>query len=118
MKIEKNTDRFEVDVLKFSNLLEIEGAWTASDFASLLEMMEFGDISQMAESELREMCLMSLQDQEPDEAAYFVLKQNIGNGLKENQLRNMSHEMLTEKLWEEYVDPAFHERLFNVGSLL
>jgi len=26
--------------------------------------------------------------------------------------------MLTEKLWEEYVAPDFHERLFNVGSVL
>jgi len=26
--------------------------------------------------------------------------------------------MQDEKLWEEYVDPDFHERLFNVGSLL
>lgn len=111
-------NNFDVEILKFSNLLEIEGAWKASDFAALLDEMEFGDTSQMADTELREMCIMSLQDQEPDEAAYLVLKHVIGSDLKDSQIRNMSHEMLTEKLWEEYVDPAFHERLFNVGSVL
>ena len=111
-------NNFDVEILKFSNLLEIEGAWKSSDLEALLSEMEFGDTSQMGDSELREMCFMSLQDQEPDEAAYLVLKQVIGSDLKDNQLRNISHEMLNEKLWEEYVDPAFHERLFNVGSVL
>lgn len=110
--------KYEVEVLAFSNLTEIEGFWKQTDFAELLDAMEFGDHAQMGHDELREMCLMSLQDQEPDEAAYLVLKHVIGNELKDSQLRAMSHEMASEKLWEEYVDPAFHERLFNVGSLL
>lgn len=109
---------FHVQLLTFSNLLEIEGAWTNGDFETLLDHMEFGDRSGLSDDELREMCLMSLQDQEPDEAAYIVLKHVVGDALREGQLRNMANEMLDEKLWEEYVDPAFHERLFNVGSLL
>lgn len=112
------TNIFHVEVLDFSNLLEIEDAWTIDDFAALLDAMEYGDRSGLSDDELREMSLMSLQDQEPEEAAYLVLKHVIGDDLRENQLRNMSNEMLDEKLWEEYVDPAFHERLFNVGSLL
>lgn len=111
-------NKYEVEILRFSTLQEIDGAWNAADFAALLNDMEYGDQTLLGENELREMCLMSLQDMEPDEAAYLVLKHVIGDALKEGQLRNMSHEMLTEKLWEEYVDPAFHERLFNVGSVL
>lgn len=109
---------FHVQLIDFSNLLEIEGVWTNADFEALLDDMEFGDRSGLGDDELHEMCLMSLQDQEPDEAAYIVLKHVIGDALREGQLRNMANEMLDEKLWEEYVDPAFHERLFNVGSLL
>ncbi len=112
------TNSFHVQLLDFSNLLEIEDAWKSEDFAALLDAMEYGDRSGMSDDELREMCLMSLQDQEPEEAAFLVLSHVIGDDLRENQLRNMSNEMLDEKLWEEYVDPAFHERLFNVGSLL
>lgn len=110
--------KFHIDVANVSTLREIKGAWTAADFSALLDAMEYGDQSQMSDDELREMCLMSLQDQDADEAAYLVLKQVIGSDLREGQLRNMSNEMMSEKLWEEYVDPHFHERLFNVGSLL
>ena len=105
-------------MLEFTNLLKIEGAWTNDDFAALLDAMEYGDRSGMGDDELREICLISLQDQAPEEAAYLVLKHDMGDVLREGQLRNMANEMLEEKLWEEYVDPAFHERLFNVGSLL
>lgn len=30
----------------------------------------------------------------------------------------MSHEMTSEKLWEEYSDLSLHERLFNLATLL
>ncbi|WP_417518581.1 hypothetical protein [Minwuia sp.] len=109
---------FHVDVRDVIEIEEIDGTWTADDFRALLDAMDFGDHAGMAEDELREMCLMSLQDQDPNDAAYLVLRYVIGDALRDGQLRNMSSEMQDEKLWEEYVDPAFHERLFRVGSLL
>ena len=109
---------FGVRVLGFSNLLEIDGARTSQDFSALLEAMDYGDQSGMGDDELREMCIMSLQDFEPVEAAYLVLKRDLGDVLREGQLQNIANEMLDEKLWEEYADTALHERLFNTGSLL
>lgn len=109
---------FHVEILSFQNLREIDGAWTTGDFAALLDAMEFGDRSEIGDADMREMCIMSLQDLEPAEAAYLALKHVLGGVLRDGQLRNMATEMLDEKLWEEYVDPACHERLFNVGSLL
>lgn len=111
-------NRYQVQLVSFVNIREIEGARTARDYAALLEAMEYGDQSGMSDGDLREMCLMSLQDQSPEEAAYLVLKHDLGGALRDGQLRNMANEMLEEKLWEDYVDPDFHERLFNVGSLL
>lgn len=109
---------FSVHLREFSSLLEIDGAWALSDYSKLLDAMEFGDVAKIDDGELRDMCLMSIQDLEPEEAAFLVLEHVIGDSLRESQLRNMANEMLDEKLWEEYVDPSFHERLFNVGSLL
>lgn len=112
------THKYHVEVLDFSNLQEIEGAWKPLDYHVLLDAMGFDEHAGMNDDEVREMCLMSLQDHEPDEAAHLVLKHVIADALKESQLRNMSREMTSEKLWEEYVDPTYHERLFNVGSVL
>lgn len=109
---------FRVQVQSFANLLEIEGARTTADFAALLDAMEYGDTSGMSDEELRDMCLLSLQDLEPAEAAYVVLKQDMSDALRDGQARNLSSEMLDEKLWEEYADSALHERFFKAGSLL
>jgi hypothetical protein len=43
---------------------------------------------------------------------------HLGDVLSAGQIQYIAHEMRDEKLWEEYVDPALHERLFHVGSLL
>lgn len=109
---------FHVRVRDFSNLLEIEGARTTDDFAALLDVMEYGDRSGMNDDELREMCILSLQDLAPEEAAYVVLKHDVGDVLRDGQLRNLANEMQEEKLWEDYADSSLHERLFNSGSLL
>ena len=111
-------NNFRVHLLSFSNIREIEGARSKGDFSALLEAMEYGDQSGMSEDELREMCIMSLQDLEPVEAAYLVLKHDMGNVLRDGQIRNAAGEMLDEKLWEEYADSSLHERMFNAGSLL
>jgi hypothetical protein len=112
------TNVFSVRVLGFSKLLEIEGARTAADYAGLLDAMDGGDVTEMSDEELREMCIMSLQELEPLDAAYLVLKHDMGDVLRDGQARNVAGEMREEKLWAEYVDSTLHERLFNVGSLL
>lgn len=107
-----------VRIVSFSVLQEIEGVRTDSDFLALLEAMEFEDTAGLSRDELREMCLMSLQDREPEEAAALVLAHDLADRLRDGQIRNLSVEMLEDKMWEEYSDMALHERLFNVGSLL
>lgn len=112
------TNVFRVRVLDFSNILEIEGSRTDADFSALLDAMEYGDQSGMNEDERREMCIASLQDLDPDEAAYIVLRHDLGSVLRDGQIRNLAGEMCDEKLWEEYSDSALHEQFFNSGSLL
>lgn len=112
------TTKFQVQLLSFSNLREIEGARSSGDFAALLDDMEYGDQSGMSDDELREMCILSLQGLKPTEAAYLVLKHDMDDDLRDGQIRNLASEMLDEKLWEEYADSSYHERMFNAGSLL
>lgn len=111
-------NRFQVQVLSFSILQELEGAWKVDDFSALLEALDYGDTSGMNDDELREMCIMSLQDLSPEEAAALVLKYILGNRLKDGQIRSIANEMLDDKLWEQYADMSLHESMFNIGSLL
>lgn len=109
---------FHVDVLTFSILEEIADVWTGKEFSELLAEMEFGSTDGMGQSELREMCLLALQDFEPEEAAALVLKYRLGDRLSNGQISNIAADMAEEKPWEEYANMALHEQLFNVSSLL
>jgi hypothetical protein len=110
--------KFKVRVVRFSVLKELEGVWTADDFLALLDLMEFGDTSGIDADELCDMCLLSLQDLHPRDAAALLLRYKLGDKLSKGEISNMSSEMLDEKLWEEDSDMTLHEQLFNVGSLL
>jgi hypothetical protein len=112
------TPRYEVRVIRFDVLEQLDGAWVNDDFLALLDAMEYGDTATISSDELRDMCVLSLQDLEPRAAAALILRHKLGNLLSDGEIRNMSNEMLDEKLWEEHADMTLHEALFNIGSLL
>jgi hypothetical protein len=109
---------FLVKVVRFKELIEIAGVWGDVDFVKILNLLEYGDTTGLEGQELRDMCLLSLQDLSPEEAAELILRLHLGNRLSNGQIQNMAREMRDEKLWEEYADLSLHERLFHVGSLL
>lgn len=110
--------RFEVERLNFKTIHELPNSWSNQDYKILLEIMDYGDAANLAPEELREMCLMSLTDNEPEDAAKIVLEYVFKDRLTKGQIDNLSNEMLDEKIWEEYADLAMHEELFNVNQLL
>ncbi len=111
---------FNVEILSFVKISEIENAWTADDYKSLLSMMDIGEdeLGGMSESELQEMCLMSLNDFEHHEAAKYVLQHIFKDEMTEGKIDQMSHQMIEAKLWEEHADAAYHKRLFDAYGLL
>lgn len=96
----------------------LPNSWNTDDYKNLLEIMDYGDTAELSDKELEEMCLLSLSDNEPNEAAEIVLKYLFKEQLNEGQVDNLSHEMLNDHTWEEYSDMTMHETFFNAGQLL
>ncbi len=111
---------FNVEILSFLKISEIENAWAADDYKALLAMMDIGEdeLGGMSESELKEMCLMSLNDFEAHESAKFLLAHIFKDEITEGKIDQMSHQMVENNLWEEHADPAYHMSLFNAYGLL
>jgi len=109
---------FRVEPIKFSTIQDLPNAWSNQDYKALLEKMDFDGISEIPENELKQMCLMSLTDNEPEDAAKIVLEYIFENRLNSGQIENLSNEMLDERLWEEYADLSLHEEFFNATQLL
>ena len=110
--------QFKVERLNFKTIQELPNSWSDQDYKLLLEIMDYGDAANLAPEELREMCLMSLTDNEPEDAAKIVLAYVFKDRLNKGQIENLSNEMLEEKIWEEYADLSLHEEFFNINQLL
>tara|TARA_R110001632_G_scaffold19898_1_gene59812 strand:+ start:10664 stop:11350 length:687 start_codon:yes stop_codon:yes gene_type:complete len=109
---------FKVEKLKFVSIEELPNSWSNQNYSDLLDLMDFDGISELEPEELKEFCLMSLADNEPEDAAKIVLTYIFKNRLSKGQIDNLSNEMLDEKMWEEYADISMHEDFFNINQLL
>jgi hypothetical protein len=109
---------FSVKIIKIRSIDRIEGAWTFDDYVNLLELFDYADAKNTPELELFDMLSMAMSDFEPEEAAEIVLTYKLGDRLKSGQIKNLSHEMLEEKVAEDYADISMHYPLFNINQLL
>ena len=111
---------FNVEILSFLQISEIKNAWMADDYKALLSMMDIAEkeLGGMSESDLEEMCLMSLNDFEHHESAKFLLTYIFKDEITEGKIDQLSHQMIENKLWEEHADSAYHWSLFNAYGLL
>ena len=109
---------FKVEILSFDLINELPNSWDKSDYLALLNNMDYANPEEIKDAELKEMCLMSLTDFETPESAKIVLDYVIGDRLTDGQIENLSHEMNTEKLWEEYPELSLHPDFFRATQLL
>lgn len=110
--------KFKITLHKIKSIDKIAGYWTKEDYINLLELLDYSDAKSLPESELFDMLTMAITDYEPEEAAEVLLRYKFQNVLREGQIKNLSHEMLVDKVAEEYSDISFHYPLFNINQLL
>ena len=110
---------FKVEITAFKKISAIEQAWSGEAYKALLELMGLNEgLDGLPAAELEEMCLMSLSDFEPPEAARFVLTYLFADELTEGKIDQLSHEMPEDRLWEEFSDCHCHRAFFNAYGLL
>ncbi len=97
---------------------EFKDAWTNADYIELLERFGFPDANQSKPEELEELLFMAISDFEAPEAAAILLDYKLSEHLTEGQIDQMSHDMLLDKISEEYSDISLHHQLFNINQLL
>ena len=61
---------------------------------------------------------MAISDFEPSDAASILLTYKLSEELNEGQIDSLSHEMLLDKISEEYPVIELHVTLFNINQLL
>lgn len=109
---------FKVKPISFKTLQELPKAWDPKQYIDLLEIMDYGNTSDISAEDLKEMCTLLLIENEPEEAAKILLTYCFRDKLTSGQIENLSNEMIAEKMWEEYADLSLHEQFFNISQLL
>lgn len=97
---------------------ELPGSWSNQDLVELLDRFGFPDASKSNPTELKELLNMAISDFEPAEAAAILLDYKLSDKLNEGQIDQMSHDMLLDKISEEYPVIGLHHQLFNINQLL
>jgi uncharacterized protein YqeY len=110
--------KVQVKILNIKTVNELTFYWSNDDFIQLLDRMNLPDANKLNLDELKEMLFMAITDFEPAEAAEIVLTYKLEDRLSAGQIQNIAHDMLDEKIAEQYSDPAFHYDLFNINQLL
>ncbi len=109
---------YKVEISNFQTILTLPNYWTNQKYKDLLGVMEYGDISEIPDAELKDMCYMDIADNEPEESARLILGYVFSDRLNSGQIDNLSNEMREEKMWEEYAEIGYHEDFFNTGQIL
>jgi len=110
--------KYAIKIHKISTVDALPDAWNIEDYKQLLERFDFENAESTDINELRELLFMAIADFEPNEAAAIVLDYKLSDDLNENQIEQLSHEMLLDKISEEYPEIHLHSKLFNVNQLL
>ncbi|WP_044403340.1 hypothetical protein [Lacinutrix sp. Hel_I_90] len=110
--------KYHIIINKVKTVEAFDDAWTNEDYIELLSRFGFQEGSTANPNELKDLLFMAISDFEPNEAAVIVLDYKLDNALNENQIEQLSHEMLLDKISEEYPDISLHHELFNINQLL
>ncbi len=110
--------KYHIIINSVKTVDELKGAWTTNDFVQLLDKFDFPDAEKSNPEEIKDLLFMAILDFEPEEAAAIILNYKLSGQLTENQIEQISHEMLEDKISEEYADISLHHQLFNINQLL
>lgn len=109
---------YSVTINDLKKIDELPNSWSDTDYKTLLEKFNYPDAGQLKSNELQEFLFLAIADFEPEEAAVIMLEHKFSDKLEAGQIDNLSHEMLREKIAENYSDISLHKGLFEVNQLL
>lgn len=110
--------KYHVIINSVKSVETLQNSWSNKDYIQLLDKFGYDDAANSNPEELIELLFMAISDFEPEEAAAIILDYKLSDFLNENQIDQISNDMLLDKISEEYADISLHHELFNINQLL
>ncbi|PTT15961.1 hypothetical protein DBR27_03025 [Flavobacterium sp. HMWF030] len=109
---------YQIAIKRIDTVNEVEGYWSDEDLVQLLEKFNYPDGATADKSSLPELLEMAISDYETNEAAEIVLKYKFPDRLTDGQIEQIAHNMLIDKVCEEYPEIDMQGTLFHINQLL
>lgn len=109
---------YQIKIKRVDTVNEIEGYWTDEDLIQLLDKFNYPDGATAEKKNLPELLEMAISDYEPSDAAEIVLTYKLSEDLNEGQIQQISHNMLIDKVCEEYPEIHLQGTLYAINQLL
>lgn len=110
--------KLKINITEIKTVNELDFYWKSEDYINLLKEFNFPDAEKSNKAEQLDLLCMAITDFEPNESAQILLSYKLSEELNEGQIHSLSHEMIKDKVAEEYPEPALHFDLFNINQLL
>ena len=110
--------KYAIKIHKISTVDELPDAWNVTDYKQLLIRFDFADTESSDITELQELLFMAIAEFEPNQAAAILLDYKLSEFLSKGQIDQLSHEMLSDRISEEYPKIELHKGLFLINQLL
>ncbi len=110
--------KYAIKIHKISTVNELPNSWSATDFKALLTRFNFPNAEGNDLEELQGLLCMAIADYETNEAATILLDYKLSEYLNEGQIDQLSHEMLLDRISEEYPKIELHQELYMINQLL
>ena len=109
---------YKIEINNIAIVEQLAGYWTSADYIQLLKKFDYPDATEADKDSFDELLSMAISDYDPREAAAIVLEYKLASSLTEGQIQQISNEMLSDKVCEEYPQIELHADLFQINQLL
>ncbi|UQD57534.1 hypothetical protein [Flavobacterium sp. K5-23] len=103
---------------RVTTINEIPSYWSKEDYFALLKEFGLPVANTISENECIEYLQMAVSELEPNESAQVLLTYKLSEYLNENQIEQISNDMLIDKISEEYPEINLHYDLYSINQLL
>jgi hypothetical protein len=113
-----NLATFTVSVLAQDEIHALPGTWDGAAFKRVLELADADDIGEIAEGDLEDICLMTLQDLGNHRAGEVVLEAVFGESMRAGVRQNLVDDLQEDQPWDDFADVTKQRGIFIAVCLL
>ncbi len=112
------SNTYHISILSLDEIHSLAGAWGNDALRKVLELADADDIGEIADGDLEEICLMSLQDIGNQRAGEIVLEAVFAESMRPGVRQNLVDDLQEDQPWNDFAQISQQRGIFVAVCLL